>query len=48
MVLDRLDQVRRARGLPALAELGARLRELLVGLWGEVTLPYAPAFRAAG
>jgi hypothetical protein len=43
-ILHRLDGVRRRAELSALAELAGRLRETLVGRWGEVPLDYAPAF----
>jgi hypothetical protein len=46
MILHRLDGARRNETLPVLAELARRLRETLVGRWGEVPLSYAPAFES--
>lgn len=44
MILHRLDAARRNTELAPLAELAGRLRDTLLGLWGEVPLAYAPAF----
>jgi hypothetical protein len=44
MILHRLDQACRSTEAPALAELAARLHHALTARWGDVTLPYAPAF----
>jgi hypothetical protein len=43
-ILHRLDLARRSADGPALAELAGRLHHTLTGRWGELTLPYAPAF----
>lgn len=45
-ILRYLAAVQGAETLPELAELARRLRTELVRRWGEVSLPYAPAFRA--
>jgi hypothetical protein len=44
MILHRLDQARRSAETPALVELATRLHHALTARWGDVTLPYAPAF----
>jgi hypothetical protein len=44
MILHRLDLVRRSAETPALAGLSDRLHNTLTARWGEVILPYAPAF----
>jgi hypothetical protein len=44
MILHRLDRARRSAQAPALAELAARLHDALTARWGNVDLPYAPAF----
>ncbi|HEX6871955.1 MAG TPA: phosphotransferase [Micromonosporaceae bacterium] len=48
MILHRLEQARRSADLPALADLAACLHRALTARWGEVVLPYAPAFEHAG
>jgi hypothetical protein len=47
-ILHRLDQARRSADGPALAEFSTRLHEVLSARWGELTLPYAPAFDRPG
>lgn len=44
-ILHYLSTVRDAGTVPELAELARLLRAELAGRWGEVPLPYAPAFR---
>jgi hypothetical protein len=44
-IVHRLDRAAAAGELPALAELSGRLAADLRGRWGELQLPYAPAFR---
>jgi hypothetical protein len=44
VILHRLDQACRSVETPALAELAARLHHALTARWGDLTLPYAPAF----
>ena len=43
-ILHRLDQARRSADGAALAELAARLHHTLSSRWGDLALPYAPAF----
>ena len=44
MILHRLHQTRGTAELPGLAELAARLHDGLTDRWGDLALPYAPAF----
>jgi hypothetical protein len=44
VILHRLDQACRSVDTPALAELAARLHHALTTRWGDLPLPYAPAF----
>ena len=44
MILHRFGQARRCAATPALAELAGRLHDTLALRWGDVPLPYAPAF----
>ncbi|WP_436535923.1 phosphotransferase family protein [Actinoplanes sp. HUAS TT8] len=46
MILHRLGRAADSTELPALAGLAADFRDALTDRWGEVRLPYAPAFRA--